>query len=37
MKMLLYLPTETVVNDYATAVYVLLVALAVLWVLFGER
>ena len=34
MKMLLYIPTETPANDYATAAYIILVLASVIWALF---
>ena len=34
MKMLLYIPTETPINDYATAAYIILVLSSVIWALF---
>lgn len=37
MKMLLYLPTGAPFNDYATAAYLTLVGLAVVWALFGSH
>lgn len=34
MKLLFYIPTETPINDYATAAYIILVLSAVIWALF---